>query len=91
MKHAPILLGLTPCEAIVASGQLKAITKVTPLLVEIKSLKGDSEPISLTHKELSDLINCGQFSVQYGYFASRQVARRAIAGRSLMTRLTTKS
>jgi putative transposase len=91
MKHTPIRLGLTSCDALVGSGEIHAITKATPLFYEIKSLKGDSEPISLTHKELSHLINCGQFSVQYGYFASRQVARRAIAGRSLMTRLSSKS
>jgi putative transposase len=91
MKHAPIRLGLTSCDAILSNGQIQVITKVTPLFFEIKPLQGDSEPISLTHKELSDLINCGQFSVQYGYFASRQVARRAVAGRSLMTRLSSKS
>lgn len=91
MKHTPIRLGLTSCDALVGSGEIHAITKATLLSYEIKSLKGDSEPISLTHKELADLINCGQFSVQYGYFASRQVARRAIAGRSLMTRLSSKS
>mgnify|MGYP003624566395 CR=1 FL=1 len=91
MKHEPIRLGVTTCDAIIANGELHAITKVTPLFVEIKYLRGDREPISLTHAELAELINGGQFSIQYGYFESRQVARRAIAGRSLMTRISTKA
>ncbi|MBO9434041.1 DDE-type integrase/transposase/recombinase [Ruegeria sp. R13_0] len=91
MKHEPIRLGVTPCDAIVANGTIQAITKVTDLFVEMKPLRGDTEPISLTHAELSELISTGQFSIQYGYFESRQVARRAIAGRSLMSRVSTKS
>ena len=90
MKHEPIRLGVTVCDAIVANG-IQVITKVTELFVEMKPLNGDSEGISLTHTELSDLINGGQFSVQYGYFASRQVARRAVAGRALMSRLPQKA
>lgn len=91
MKHEPIRLGVTTCDALVANGKIQIITKVTALFIEMKPLRGNTEPISLTHSELSDLINCGQFSVQYGYFASRQVARRAIAGRALMSRISSKS
>ncbi|KJZ18988.1 hypothetical protein, partial [Loktanella sp. S4079] len=91
MKHEPIRLGVTTCDAIIANGELHAITKVTPLFVKMKYLRGDREPISLTHAELAELINGGQFSIQYGYFESRQVARRAIAGRSLMTRVSAKA
>ncbi|MGH1466567.1 MAG: DDE-type integrase/transposase/recombinase [Cognatishimia sp.] len=91
MKHEPMRLGVTTCDAIIANADLHAVTKVTPLLVEIKPLHSDREPISLTHTELADLIDGGQFSIQYGYFESRQVARRAIAGRSLMTRVSTKA
>jgi len=91
MKHETIRLGVSTCDAIIANSELHAVTKVTPLLVEIKLLHGDREPISLTHAELADLIDGGQFSIQYGYFESRQVARRAVAGRSLMTRVSTKA
>lgn len=91
MKHEPIRLSVTTCDAIIANSELHAVTKVTPLLVEIKLLRGDREPISLTHAELAAFIDGGQFSIQYGYFESRQVARRAIAGRSLMTRVSTKA
>lgn len=91
MKHQPIRLGVTTCDAIVAGGQINVITKVNALFVEMKALRGDTQPISLTHAELTDLIDRGQFSIQYGYFASRQVARRAIAGKALMSRLSEKS
>ncbi|MBM1817858.1 transposase family protein [Pseudosulfitobacter pseudonitzschiae] len=91
MKHEAICLGVTPCDAIVANGNIQVITKATDLFIEMKPLRGDAEPISLTHAELSELINSGQFSVQYGYFESRQVARRAIAGRALMSRVSTKA
>lgn len=91
MKHEAICLGVTPCDAIIANGNIQVITKATDLLIEMKPLRGDAEPISLTHAELSELINSGQFSVQYGYFESRQVARRAIAGRALMSRISTKA
>lgn len=91
MRHEPIRLGVTKCDAVVANRTIQVITKVTDLFVEMKPLRGDTEPISLTHTELSELINSGQFSIQYGYFESRQVARRAIAGRSLMSRVSTKS
>ncbi|MDF3414427.1 DDE-type integrase/transposase/recombinase [Sulfitobacter sp. M57] len=91
MKHESVRLGVTTCDAIIANGELHAITKVTPLFVEIKYLRGDREPISLTHAELAELIDGGQFSIQYGYFESRQVARRAVAGRTIMTRISTKA
>jgi putative transposase len=91
MKHETIRLGVTTCDAIIANSELHAVTKVTPQLVEIKLLRGDREPISLTHTELADLIDGGQFSIQYGYFESRQVARRAVAGKAVMSRLSTKA
>lgn len=91
MRHQEIRLGVTPCDAIVANGDIQVITKATDLFIEMKSLRGDVGPISLTHAELSELINSGQFSVQYGYFESRQVARRAMAGRALMSRVSTKA
>ncbi|OCX60450.1 hypothetical protein BFP70_17730 [Thioclava sp. SK-1] len=91
MKHEAIRLGVTPCDAIVANGDIQVITKATDLFIEMKPLRGDAGPISLTHAELSELINSGQFSVQYGYFESRQVARRAMAGRALMSRISTKA
>jgi|GEM_PF-2561558 len=91
MKHESIRLGLTPCDAIVANGNINVIEKATELFVKIKPLRGDANSISLTHRELSELIDSGQFSVQYGYFESRQVARRAIAGRALMSRISTKA
>lgn len=91
MKHEQIRLGVTTCDAVIANGEIHAITKVTPLFVEIKILRCDAEPISLTHTELAALIDSSQFSIQYGYFDSRQAARRAIAGRAMMSRLSTKS
>lgn len=91
MKHEPIRLGVTSCDAIIANGKIQVITKVTELFVELKPLHGDAEPISLTHSELAALIDSGGHSVQYGYFSSRQVARRAIAGRALMSRLSAKT
>lgn len=91
MKHERIRLGVTTCDAIVANGSLHVITKVTPLFIEIRPLCGDGETVSLTHAELKELIDSGQFSIQYGYFESRQVSRRTIAGRSLMSRMPAKA
>ncbi|MBU3034101.1 DDE-type integrase/transposase/recombinase [Tritonibacter mobilis] len=91
MKHETIRLGLTTCDAIVANGEVNIITNVDRMFVEMKPLRVDGRPISFTHTELSELINAGQFSVQYGYFESRQVARRAVAGRALMSRISTKA
>lgn len=91
MKHEPIQLGVTTCDAVIGSGNIHAILKVTPHFVNLKRLRDDAEPISLTHSELAALIDSNQYSIQYGYFESRQAARRAIAGRSLMTRVSTKA
>lgn len=91
MKYQAIRLGVTPCDAIVADGEIHVITKVTPFSIEIKRLRGETELTSFTHSELADLIDNGRYSIQYGYFESRQVARRAIAGRALMTRISTKA
>lgn len=91
MKHEPIRLGLTSCDAIIASGQINVITNAGDLFIEMKPLRGESEPISLSHTELAELIDSGQYSVQYGYFESRQAARRAIAGRALLSRVSTKA
>ncbi len=90
MKHEKIRLGVTTCDAVVANGKIYAINKVTPLLIEIKHLRGDQDPITLSHQELAELVDGGQFSIVYGYFESRQVARRAQAGRALMSRVTVK-
>ena len=91
MKHEPIHLGVTTCDAVMADGDIHGVTKVTSEFIEIKRLRGNDGPISLTHSELAGLIDSDKFSVQYGYFGSRQAARRAIAGRSLMTRVSTKA
>lgn len=91
MKDQQIRLGLNTCDAIVANGMVQIITKVTPLLIEIRPLRGSDTTISLTHYEVSELIDCGRISIEYGYFESRQVARRAMAGRALMTRISDKA
>ena len=91
MTRERIRLGVTTCDAIVVRGQIQIISKVTEAFVEHRPLRGDGDPISLSHMELSELIDQGHYSIQYGYFSSRQVARRAMAGRGLMSRLPVKT
>ncbi|GHF05461.1 hypothetical protein GCM10016455_28420 [Aliiroseovarius zhejiangensis] len=91
MNKMNIRLGITPCDAVVAGGDIHTVEKVNDLFVQIRALHGHAEPLSLTHQELSELVAGGGYAIEYGYFESRQVARRARAGRSLLSRLSTKS
>lgn len=91
MKDWARQINVTPCDAIVAGGEIQIVHKVSDLFIQIAPLHGRSEPISLTHQELAELIDAGSFSIEYGYFESRQVARRARAGRALLSRLPLKT
>ncbi|MES0863265.1 hypothetical protein ABLN87_12995 [Ruegeria sp. SCPT10] len=80
-------LRISTCDAIVARGEVHIVEHAKEHSVQIKALYGDGERVNLTHEELRQLIDEGTFSIEYGYFASRQVARRASAGRTLIDRL----
>jgi len=83
-------LRISTCDALLSSGKLYLVESSSDLFVKIRSQSGNDDAVSLTHTELSELIDDGTFDLKYGYFASRQVARRARAGRSLVERLPQK-
>jgi len=83
-------LRISTCDALLSSEQVYLVDSTTNLFVKIRPLHGSGDAVNLTHTELSDLIDDGTFDIKYGYFASRQVARRARAGRSLVERLPLK-
>ena len=80
-------LRLSQEDAVLAMGSLYAVTKVNPNLVELRPLDGEREGLSLSHQELLGLLAKGRFSIEYGYFGSRQAARRAVAGKALVSKL----
>ncbi len=83
------MLRLSRADAVMASDTLCAVTRVDPMFVELQPLGGEGPALSLSHLELLGLLNEGSYSVEYGYFSSRQAARRALAGRGLLALLPT--
>ncbi len=81
-------LNISTCDALVARGELHFVENVSDYSVSIRPMaKQAADAISMTHAELADLIDKEIFTIEHGYFESRQVARRALAGRSLMSQL----
>lgn len=78
------MLRLSRADAVMASGTLCAVTRVDPLFVELQPLGGEDPALNPSHPELLGLLADGSYSVKYGYFSSRQAARRALAGRGLL-------
>ncbi|WP_226554434.1 hypothetical protein [Celeribacter naphthalenivorans] len=66
MKDWARQINVTPCDAIVAGGEIQIVHKVSDLFIQIAPLHGRSAPISLTHQELAELIDAGSFSIEYG-------------------------
>ncbi|MGB1179476.1 MAG: DDE-type integrase/transposase/recombinase, partial [Lentibacter algarum] len=83
----PLQIRLNTCDAVTAGGELYAVIEVHPHLIQLRPQNAETGSISITHGELSELIDRGNYSILYGYFANHQVARRAIAGKTLLTRL----
>lgn len=82
------MLRLSRADAVLADGKLCAISRIDRDIIELQPL-GEPEAVqALSHLELLALLTKGSFSVEYGYFSSRQAARRAIAGRSLLSMLS---
>jgi len=91
MKHMSVRLGLSTSDAVLANGEINFVQKVTDEFITLLANQADVGPQSFTHSELAKLLNQGHFSVEYGYFSDRQAARRARAGRSLLSKLSTKT
>ncbi|MEY8829640.1 hypothetical protein AB9K34_14730 [Sedimentitalea sp. XS_ASV28] len=83
------MLRLSRADAVIAQGTLCAVERIDLHVVQLRPLGGEDAPISLSHSELMDLLTSGCFEVEYGYFGSRQAARRAMAGRGLLSLLST--
>lgn len=68
------MLRLSRADAVMANGTLCAVARIDPQFVELHPLDGEDAPISLSHPELLGLLAEGRFSVEYGYFSSRQAS-----------------
>lgn len=82
------MLRLSRADAVIAQGTLCSVARIDPHVVELRPLGGEDAPISLSQPELMGLLTSGDFEVEYGYFSSRQAARRAMAGRGLLSLLS---
>ncbi|VDC26338.1 hypothetical protein [Pseudogemmobacter humi] len=82
------MLRLSRADAVIAQGTLCVVARIDPHIVELRPLGGEDAPMSLSHLELLEQLSSGNFEVEYGYFGSRQAARRAMAGRSLLSLLS---
>lgn len=82
------MLRLSRADAVIAQGTLCAVARIDSHVVELRPLGGEDAPMSLSHLELMGQINSGNFEIEYGYFGSRQAARRAMAGRGLLSLLS---
>lgn len=82
------MLRLSRADAVIVQGTLCAVARIDPHVVELRPLGGEAPPMSLSHVELMGQFNSGNFEVEYGYFGSRQAARRAMAGRGLLSLLS---
>lgn len=91
MKHMTIKLGLSTSDAVFANDKIHFVLKVTNDFVTLLAKHADAVAQSFTHGELAKLLNEGHFSIEYGYFSDRQAARRARAGRSLLSKLSKKT
>lgn len=81
------MLRLSRADAVIVQGTLCAVARINPHVVELRPLGGEAPPMSLSHLELMGQLSSGNCEMEYGYFGSRQAARRAMAGRSLLSLL----
>lgn len=81
-------LNISDCDAILSDGEIHFVKKGTDDFITLMAKGIDAAPKSFTHGELAKLIDEGRFAVEYGYFSDRNAARRARAGRSVLSRLS---
>lgn len=91
MSSPGAMMRLTTCDALVSDNVVHAIIKVSPLTITLRSLSEPEATVSLSHTEVLELIKANTFTVEYGYFSDRAAARRALGGRTLITRLSEKT
>lgn len=91
MKDIHFQLNIGPEDAVVGKGEIHFVQKVTDDTVTLLAKDVGAVPLVFSHGELAELIEDGHFSIEYGYFSDRQAARRARAGRSLLSRLSRKT
>ncbi len=88
MKDFQFKLNLSLEDAVIGKGELSFVHQVTADTVTLLAKQAGSVPLTFTHEELARLLEDGHFSIEYGYFSDRQAARRARAGRALLSRLS---
>ncbi len=91
MKDIQYQLNISLEDAVVGKGELHFVQKVTEDTVALLANQAGAVPLTFTHEELARLLEDGHFSIEYGYFSDRQAARRARAGRALLSRLSLKT
>lgn len=91
MKDFQFKLNLSLEDAVIGKGELSFVHQVTADTVTLLAKQAGSVPLTFTHEELAKLLEGGHFSIEYGYFSDRQAARRARAGRELLSRLSLKT
>ncbi|MDC0657806.1 DDE-type integrase/transposase/recombinase [Leisingera sp. SS27] len=83
----PVKLRLSKSDALIASGRVQIIDRVSDSTVDIRSMDGSQHPMSLSHADLKSMLDSGHATIEYGYFSCAQAARRALAGRSIISRM----
>lgn len=91
MTELSMKLNISPSDAIIVGERLHFIEKVTTNYITLVAQGPASEPTSFTHQEMRKLIAEGHFSYARSYFSDKDAARRARAGRSLLSDLPSKS
>jgi len=91
MKDIQYQLNISLEDAVIGKGEIHFVQKATENTVALLAKQAGSVPLTFTHEELARLLEDGHFSIEYGYFSDRQAARRARAGRALLSRLSLKT
>ncbi|MCL6285979.1 transposase family protein [Ruegeria sp. 2012CJ41-6] len=91
MKDFQFQLNISLEDAVIGKGELHFVQKVTDHSVTLLAKQACAVPLTFAHEELAKLLEDGHFSIEYGYFSDRQAARRARAGRALLSRLSLKT
>lgn len=88
MKDIPLQMNISFVDAVLGMGNLHIVQECTANTVTLLAKQAGAVPLTFTHEELARLLEDGHFSIEYGYFSDRQAARRARAGRALLSRLS---
>ncbi|TMV91213.1 transposase family protein [Thioclava sp. BHET1] len=81
-------LRISKSDAVIAGGTVHVVSAVSDSTLELRPLDGSSELLCFSHADVKRMIDECKASIEYGYFSSAQAARRALAGNSLISRMS---